>query len=96
MAGESKLQTKCRKEAESYGVLFRKIHAEGRGGWPDILLIFPTTGEVVFVEMKNPNKKGKVSALQQREHKRIMARGAKLYICYAYDYFCEILKRHLK
>ena len=61
---ESKLQGACAKYARQNKVLVRKVHCEQRRGWPDLLLIFPGKGKVVFVEMKNPNGRGKLSALQ--------------------------------
>jgi len=95
MAGESKLQNKCRGHAEKYRVLVRKVHVEGRKGWPDLLLIFPVTGETVYVEMKNPNLKGTLGKLQAREQDKIRKRGGAAYICDDFSYFCTIIKRHL-
>ena len=96
MAGESKLQSKCRKEAASRRVLFRKIHAEGKRGWMDCALIFPITGETVWVEMKNPNGNGTLGKLQRRERNKVLAQNASSYVCNSFEDFCEILERHLK
>ena len=93
---ESKLQSECVKFAASCGILTRKIHAENKRGWPDLVLIFPVTGEAVWVEMKNPNKYGSLSKLQRRECNKIMAQNASAYICDSYDDFVIIVERHLR
>ena len=96
MAGESKLQSRCRVTAEAFGVVTRKVNTDGERGWPDLELIFPVNGETVFVEMKNPNKKGGLSKLQHRAHRRIKLQGAHVYVCDSYDEFMGILKYHLR
>lgn len=94
MAGESKLQRKCRVEAERQRVVVRKVVAIGESGWPDLELIFPG-GETVRVEMKNPNKKGGLRAMQVLQHKHIRAQGAAVYTCDSYEFFLTILAKHL-
>ena len=95
MAGESKLQRKCGEFAKRHHILMRKIHAEGRKGFPDLVLIFPH-GLVIFVEMKNPNMKGVLAKLQIIEHWKIQAQNAIVYTCDSYEQFKSIIKRHLK
>jgi len=92
---ESKLQAKCMKLAKVNKVLARKVNAEARKGFPDLLLIFPITGKTVYVEMKRPNGKGKLSKLQELELDRIRKQGASAYQCASYDKFAEIIRTHL-
>jgi hypothetical protein len=95
MAGESKLQSKCRDLANANRVLVRKVHAEGNRGWPDLELIFPINGETVRVEMKNPNGEGMLGELQRIEHRKIRSQGAIVYTCDSFEDFEIIIKRHL-
>ena len=92
---ESKLQKSCVKLAKRNKVLAIKVHAEGKKGWPDLLLIFPINGKTVYVEMKNPNGKGVLSKLQEREIAKIHKQNASAYTCKSYDHFKTILKTHL-
>jgi hypothetical protein len=96
MAGESKLQSKCRIFANENRVLVRKVNADGNRGWPDLELIFPVDGETIRVEMKNPNGKGRLGELQHDEHEMIRAQGAIVYTCDSLEDFKNIIKRHLK
>ena len=95
MAGESKLQKRCRAAAKTYGVISRKVNTDGESGWPDLELLFPVNGETVFVEMKNPNDKGGMSPTQIQVHKRIRKQGADVYVCLSFTYFMVILRHHL-
>jgi len=92
---ESKLQAKCVKLAKRNKIMVRKIHAENRKGFPDLLLIFPDTGIVAFVEMKRPDGTGQLSKLQDREIGRIRKQGANAYQCMSYSRFLSILTLHL-
>jgi hypothetical protein len=74
MAGENKLQKYLVAQCKSHDILCRKLRAEGRRGWPDMILIFE--GHIVFIELKNPNGKGELSALQELEIKEIKDHGA--------------------
>ena len=96
MAGESKLQRKCVDICKEKRIIARKINADSNRGWPDLLLIFPISGETVYVEMKNPNGKGILSSSQRLEHKKIRAQGASVYTCDTLDKFNSIIKEHLK
>ena len=92
---ESKLQAKCMKLAKANNILARKIHAEASKGWPDLVLIFPLDAVTVWVEMKNPNGKGRVSMLQNAEMNRIEKQGGIVYICASYEQFLLILQTHV-
>lgn len=93
---ESKLQAKCAKLAKLNKVLVRKIHAESRKGFPDLLLIFPITGQTVYVEMKRPNGTGQLAKLQERELNRIRKQNASAYQCDSYKWFTHIIETHLR
>ncbi len=93
---ESKLQKQCSNLAKLNNILVRKVHAENHRGLPDLLLIFPITGRVVFVEMKHPNGKGKLSKLQEREIAKIRNQGGSVYVCDSYDWFTVIIQTHLR
>ncbi|PCJ38959.1 MAG: hypothetical protein COA71_14760 [SAR86 cluster bacterium] len=95
MAGESKLQRQCVKCAENYGLLVRKVHAEGHKGWPDLEIIFKN-GETIRFEVKNPNGNGRLSSAQIREHNKIKNMGAIVHTVANFDEFFKILIKHLK
>jgi hypothetical protein len=61
MAGESKLEAKMVDRVQRAGGLAVKV---GHSGWPDRVVLLPG-GQTVWVELKNPNGRGKVSPLQQ-------------------------------
>lgn len=92
---ETTLSYDCRKMANHYGILVRKVHAEGWRGWPDLELIFPFDGQTVRVEMKNPNGKGRTSALQREEHVKIRTQGGYVYVCKSKPEFRAIIEAHL-
>lgn len=94
MAGESNLQKKCKKYSKGLGVLFHKVESKSARGWPDVLLIFPN-GAVVFVEMKNPNGEGAVGRQQVLRHKEIRERNGIVYCCDNFEFFKQIIDRHI-
>ena len=62
---EGALQSYFKNQTKKHKVFWRKIKFEGRRGCPDVLIAFD--GQVIFVELKNPNKKGRLSQLQVRQ-----------------------------
>ena len=66
---EGALQAYFKRQAKQHGVLWRKIRFEGQRGCPDIFLAYG--GKVVLVELKNPNKRGRLSELQRRQIKKL-------------------------
>lgn len=96
MAGESKLQKNCKKLAESYNIIAVKVEVANEDGWPDLLLIFPHTGEHVWVEMKNPNKKGRLAKRQRNVASELDDRDVPVYKCDDFDEFKKIVFTHLK
>jgi hypothetical protein len=86
---ERDLQQKCIHLARKAGVWAIKFHAEGRRGFPDLLLIFPD-GVVVFVELKTV--RGVLSKLQQRTIDKLKARECNVHVCRTLKRFAELLK----
>jgi hypothetical protein len=71
------------------------VNVDQRKGWPDLLLIFPISGETVYVEMKRPDGTGVLAKLQSIERKKIRNQGASAYVCDSYADFVEIVHNHL-
>lgn len=71
---EYALQRKLKKLAEDAGVLFYKMEAKGKRGFPDVLLL--ANGRSVYIELKSPKGTGKLSALQTRRIEEMKAAGA--------------------
>ena len=68
---EANLQAYLTKSARSQGVYARKVVAVASTGFPDIFLAF--AGRIVLVEVKNPNKRGRLSKKQDLEINRLRA-----------------------
>lgn len=77
MTPEGKVQKHLMAEAKKRGALVRKLSYEGRKNATDLLLVFPGNN-IYFVETKAPGEKPRAS--QVLEHKRLMSRGAKVYV----------------
>lgn len=73
MAGEKNLQSYFRGACDAAGILWRKIRFEGRRGCPDTLVA--KNGKVMLVELKNPNRRGRLSKLQDRQITDLRAAG---------------------
>ena len=67
---EKNLQKKIVKYAKDRGVLAYKFSSPARRGVPDLILV-GKRGQVVFMELKNPNEKGRLSELQKYTHPAI-------------------------
>jgi len=70
---ERDLQKKCLDYARDQGCFARKVETPAHNGFPDC--IFHYKGKTLYVEFKNPNGKGKVSPLQQKDHARLADAG---------------------
>lgn len=70
---EKLLQSKCLKRARLNGWLCYKFSSPARRGVPDVIMI--REGEVIFVEFKNPNGKGRLSKLQEVEILKLRTEG---------------------
>ena len=65
MITEAALQRYFKRQCKEHGIYWRKLTFEGRRGAPDTLIAI--IGRAVFVELKSPTGKGKLSKLQERE-----------------------------
>jgi hypothetical protein len=80
MAGEKRLQQFIANTCKVYDTLCYKFESPGRAGVPDLICIPPHGRPVYFVEVKNPNGKGRVSLLQAKCHQRIQQQGTAVYV----------------
>ena len=64
MPAEKNLQVYVKNKLKSVGCLVYKFASPSNRGVPDLLAITPS-GETIYLEIKNPNGKGRVSELQR-------------------------------
>ena len=73
-SNERELQAYACKALRDVGCLVYKFSSPAKRGVPDLIIV-PPNGKVIFVEMKHPNGRGKLSKLQVIEIlKRKLAR----------------------
>ena len=90
MAGEQKLQQVIVEHLAQARVLAVKCDA-GVRGWPDLTCV--GHGKVCFIEVKNPNKRGKVSVFQEIMHDRLKKQhGAQVYVIDSIEQLKEIIE----
>lgn len=80
---EASLSAYVLKRAQHFGAICVKVDASRRG-WPDRIIVYK--GSVAFIEVKNPNKKGRLSKIQ--EHMITQLRdigGVKVYVVASKD-----------
>lgn len=70
---EKALQNYLMLRAKTEGVYARKMQAVGRVGFPDVLIAHK--GVVVFIELKSPSGKGRLSEMQIWEHTQLRSAG---------------------
>ena len=70
---EGSLQRYFKRQAKTHGVFWVKVQAVGQRGFPDVLIAYG--GKLALVELKNPNKKGRLSKLQERQIKKLTDAG---------------------
>ena len=87
---EKQFEKKCVELALFYGWFERKCEWIGRRGCPDRLFI--KDGRHVFVEFKRPDGTGAVAELQLREHERLEAAGAEVFVVETYAEFRAALR----
>ena len=92
MAGEKKLQQLIVKRLEEHDVLIYKFESPGRRGVPD-LLCFPMNKPAFLIEVKNPNKRGRLSAMQMYQADKIQHQGTAVYIVNDADMLPNIISR---
>ena len=85
---EAQDQKKCRSLAAAYGWLSYKLAAPGHRGVPDVMFI--KGGRIIFVEFKNFNGKGRLSALQTRTIERMQGAGADVMVIDSMKDFMEV------
>ncbi len=76
---EKKLQEYFIKRCKKEGVLAVKLESTSRRGWPDVIAIAPG-GVITFIEFKNPNGKGRLSAHQKKTIDELTALGARVLV----------------
>ena len=75
---EKHLQNYLFKLAEVHGIYCRKMAVAARRGFPDVMMI--NNSKVVFVELKSPTGRYKLSKLQIREIGRLDRAGVEAYV----------------
>lgn len=75
---EKQLQTYMKKVAIAHGCDFFKLQCVGQTGFPDVLLIFK--GWSVFVELKSPSVRGRLSPRQVFVLKQLTNQGIENYV----------------
>lgn len=71
---EKVLQQKIMKFCNKFSnLIVYKFASPSKRGVPDLLIV--SAGRCLFIEVKNPNGNGKVSALQEKELKRLNGVG---------------------
>jgi len=74
MAGESKLEQAFRRRCRNEGIFERKLLSPSQTGFPDRVMIY--NKYVMFLEFKNPNRRGSLSAKQTNTMKAMLLAGA--------------------
>ncbi len=94
MSLESILSKQCVKYARILDVLCWKTVVIGRRGFLDLTLLFPN-GHVMFVELKNPNGKGVLSALQTKTINDMRAHNADVHVIDNIQAFSALVQERL-
>lgn len=89
---ESALEKRCVFYAKSTGWLVRKVVYPGRRGAPDRWHL--KKGLWVLIEMKDLGERP--TEIQLREHARLRAAGALVYVVDNFDQYKEILDSHAR
>jgi hypothetical protein len=86
---ERALQNKCIRKAKALGWLAYKFASPANRGVPDVIFIYD--GRVVFIEFKNPDGKGRLSALQKHTINLMRNNGAQVFVVDSEDHFNAII-----
>lgn len=89
---ESPLEKRCVKYAKSEGWIVRKVVYAGRKGAPDRWHL--KKGRWVLIELKDLDKEP--TEIQEREHYRLRAAGAFVYVVDTFDQYKAILDSHAR
>lgn len=97
MAGESRLEEQARSYAAGHKIPAKSFRFKflGYRGGKDCVF-FPQDTEVLWVEFKNPNRKGIVSAMQIHVHKTITDLGHTVHVIDNFDDFREVYDAHVQ
>jgi len=91
MAGEKQLQQFIVKKSRERGILVYKFASPGHRGVPDLICI-PPGRPAYFIEVKNPNGKGRLSGLQELTIEKINRQGTKAYVIDNKERALEIIR----
>ena len=78
MPTESTLQAYIKKICTEHGILCYKFSSPAHRGVPDLLLI--GYGQTIFIEVKHPNGRGRLSPLQERTIHKMRDHGAQVHV----------------
>tara|TARA_R110000803_G_scaffold129178_1_gene196504 strand:- start:10 stop:300 length:291 start_codon:yes stop_codon:yes gene_type:complete len=87
---EAIFQKQCISKAKRRGWLAYKFASPSHRGVPDCIFIYK--GRVIFIEFKNPNGRGMVSALQKRKIAELESHGADCFVVDNMGLFSEIIE----
>lgn len=76
-------------KATKMGCLVVKIDASHRG-WPDRLIL--KNGKCMFIEVKHPNGKGRLSKIQEYMISKIKSKGVSVYVVDNKKYADDLIK----
>ena len=77
MKNEKGLQNWIIGQCRESGILCEKIESKSARGWPDLVLMYG--GRVVWIEVKSPTGKGRLSDAQMRCHAKMWDVGGWVY-----------------
>jgi len=78
METEKQLFNFAKKLCAKNKVGIYKMHCESKNGFPDLMLIYE--GEIMFIELKSPNGKGRLSEIQKVRINELHNFGAEVYV----------------
>ena len=84
----------CKKLRDS-GILVFKFSSPSQRGVPDLICI-NQIGDTFYIEVKHPNKRGRLSTLQEITIRKMRERGARVYVCDSKEHAkeLEIIESH--
>jgi hypothetical protein len=93
MISEKMLQHAIITLAKKRGVFVAKMEAIGQRGFPDLLLI--ANGRSLYMEIKSPTGKGRLSALQVRMIENMRNHGAQVVVVSDFDDAAKLIENML-
>jgi Holliday junction resolvase len=92
MPTEKTLQAQIVKRLQSKGHIVYKFASPAHRGVPDLLVI--ADGRVVFLEVKHPNGKGRLSKLQEITINEMRQHGGEVHVINSLEYLDTIFNFH--